>query len=523
VGEQEETTSGEPKLTKEECRQLQQASRKLLRTMCHMRSSAGYRDRPIIDILSTERSILEFLDYPLLEMMLTETLTCLKSLPPSLKQNDFELILQHIESSYDTREIYHKELAQEKQNLLVTVAHFQHVIGNLEREEDMHIEYLNSARLRKFRDTYTRQVERFVEQFKAFNTVEERRSLISSFLGRLREVIHNHPLWQNASSQEVDFACIDSERYLMRLIFSSVFSNTSHDQERDEAFARHLVLLQGLSIEHESIGLPLSFQQLPFELACKELKKINDYHSPHDKLECIWRCCQIVSNLHKLSSQQSEDIYFKLLVYVTLLANPPRLLSNTSYINNYASPEQLNSEPGFWFIQFCLAVNFLRNIDPKSLKTQDLGHNQLTRQTSSSDIWQISSQSGGNKVSQAIRTPSMMFKIRGVEKTSIDLKRRRGDSFSSPLSSPRERHSFQEASKSPPPVSSLLTPPESQASNALSPRSNLRHKMTALRSALSSLDSGSPAISSSVDLLQMISDYKDFIGAAKAASSQQEH
>jgi hypothetical protein len=35
----------------------------------------------------------------------------------------------------------------------------------------------------------------------------------------LREVIHNHSLWHNASVQEVDFACIDSERYLMRLAF----------------------------------------------------------------------------------------------------------------------------------------------------------------------------------------------------------------------------------------------------------------------------------------------------------------
>jgi hypothetical protein len=47
----------------------------------------------------------------------------------------------------------------------------------------LYIEYLNSARLRKFRDTYTRQVERFVDQFKSFESVNQKRELIASFLG----------------------------------------------------------------------------------------------------------------------------------------------------------------------------------------------------------------------------------------------------------------------------------------------------------------------------------------------------
>jgi hypothetical protein len=45
------------KRAKEERRQLRHASRKLLRAMCHMRSMTGYRDRPIIDILSSEYEV----------------------------------------------------------------------------------------------------------------------------------------------------------------------------------------------------------------------------------------------------------------------------------------------------------------------------------------------------------------------------------------------------------------------------------------------------------------------------------
>jgi hypothetical protein len=51
-------------------------------------------------------------------------------------------------------------------------------------------------------------------------------------------------------------------------------------------------------------------------------------------------------DLLKLSSRKSDAVYFKLLVYVIVQTNPPRLLSNTAYIENFSSPEELNSEPG---------------------------------------------------------------------------------------------------------------------------------------------------------------------------------
>lgn len=53
----EKPLTEEEKRAKEERRQLRQASRKLLRAMCHMRGMTGYRDRPIIDILSAEYEV----------------------------------------------------------------------------------------------------------------------------------------------------------------------------------------------------------------------------------------------------------------------------------------------------------------------------------------------------------------------------------------------------------------------------------------------------------------------------------
>lgn len=567
----EKPLTEDEKRAKEERRQLRQASRKLLRAMCHMRGMSGYRDRPIIDILSAEYEMIEQMDYPVVEMLLEETIRCLTSLPAALKQSDFTPVLQAIEADHRVREGYRTELPKEKRRLLISATNLKHIIGQLEREEDLYIEYLNSARLRKFRDTYTRQVERFVDQFKSFESVNQKRELIASFLGRLREVIHNHSLWHNASVQEVDFACIDSERYLMRLAFSSAFSpNAPFDEERDLVFEKHIGSLQDLSLDHPVFGLSPTFHQLPFHLARKELKKINNYFSPHDKLECIWRCCQIVSNLLKLSSRKSDAIYFKLLVFVIVQTNPPRLLSNTAYIENFSSPEELNSESGFWFTQFCSAVNHLRNVNVDAAeKLPAASGSQLRRSghvpadtmgNGSGEKWELRTERGGNKVKSRIRTPSMIFNsplsipIAGLQSlasvmpvsegplsTSIALKRRRGNSLSSPLSSPRERHTYAQlspvnnSSSSPvnsPPSASTFSSSSSSSHSAspysvgarssieTSPRTALRNTLRSIR-ASRFVDLESSEISDA-DVSQLLSEYKELVGIVKTVSSLQE-
>lgn len=112
-------------------------------------------------------------------------------------------------------------------------------------------------------------------------------------LQRLREVIHNHPLWVNATTQEVDFASIDTERYLMRLafptyvpyfwgkktipgyltpqffIFSAFSPNPPFDEERDQVFEKHIATMKNLDLTHPVFGLSPAFQQLPFHLAIK--------------------------------------------------------------------------------------------------------------------------------------------------------------------------------------------------------------------------------------------------------------
>ena len=68
--------------------------------------------------------------------------------------------------------------------------------------------------------------------------------------------------------------------------------------------------------------LPASLA-LFWQLAQKELQKINMYKAPRDKLFCILNCCKVIGNLLLHASISSEDVpgadeFLPVLIYVTI-------------------------------------------------------------------------------------------------------------------------------------------------------------------------------------------------------------
>ena len=76
-------------------------------------------------------------------------------------------------------------------------------------------------------------------------------------------------------------------------------------------------------------GVGVYFGVLPaslavfWQLAQKELQKINMYKAPQDKLVCILNCCKVIGNLLLHASISSEDVsgadeFLPVLIYVTI-------------------------------------------------------------------------------------------------------------------------------------------------------------------------------------------------------------
>ena len=138
-----------------------------------------------------------------------------------------------------------------------------------------------------------------------------------------------------------------------------------------------------------------------------ELLKINVYKAPGDKLQCIVQACKTImsasggvarglpapADAHRLSdgrdagtraggrartlgcadlitlngAQAGADEFFPVLVYVTLQANPPSLLSTVQYIKYFYEP-RASGEASYWWNQFVIAVQFIKTLKPAPSK-----------------------------------------------------------------------------------------------------------------------------------------------------------
>jgi hypothetical protein len=74
-------------------------------------------------------------------------------------------------------------------------------------------------------------------------------------------------------------------------------------------------------------------KECPWISAQMELRKLNIYKTPQDKLACIRKCLLTIQNLLAIAkSPVCADDLHPVLIYVIIKANPPTFLSNVQYI-----------------------------------------------------------------------------------------------------------------------------------------------------------------------------------------------
>lgn len=107
-------------------------------------------------------------------------------------------------------------------------------------------------------------------------------------------------------------------------------------------------------------------------LASEELRKINNYRAPRDKMICVLNCCKVIFGLlRQTKSEESADGFLPLLIYVVIKAQPQHLISNLNYIQRFRSSERLGGEPGYYLSSLLGAVAFVENLDKSSLSITD--------------------------------------------------------------------------------------------------------------------------------------------------------
>nr|XP_051207770.1 vacuolar protein sorting-associated protein 9A-like isoform X2 [Lolium perenne] len=236
---------------------------------------------------------------------------------------------------------------------------------------------------------------------------EEDGARVQAFYAAMEAAFREHPLWANATHQEIDHALEGLEKYVMTKLFDRTFAASPEDAAADAEVSERIGLLQRF-VRPQHLDIPKVLHNeaswLVTPLAVKELQKINSFKSPRDKLLCVMSCCQVINNLLLNVSMSNDrtpsgaDEFLPILIYITIKtlvprstrrrrrstskkkkttltsiptkANPPHLHSNLKFVELFRRETKLVSEVEYYLTNLISAKMFILNVDGRSLSME---------------------------------------------------------------------------------------------------------------------------------------------------------
>ncbi|EFA76059.1 RasGTPase-activating protein [Heterostelium album PN500] len=181
-------------------------------------------------------------------------------------------------------------------------------------------------------------------------------TMIGTFLKRSKDAMEKSDWWKGSDEEELEIALHTIERNLMTQIYNYTFSVSKEDVK----FTKQLKSKSAI-IDHRSLYIPDKYaNQAPWELAQQEIRKINLYKSPYDKLKCIIDTWNIIFNYTKPLGESGPDDFLPIMGFVIVKARPENLLSNIQYISLYT----LNIDPTaeVWFMNLKSSIEVVKEI-----------------------------------------------------------------------------------------------------------------------------------------------------------------
>ena len=201
---------------------------------------------------------------------------------------------------------------------------------------------------------------------------------VQLFLDETEAAFRQHPLFRDAREEELDAAGEGLEKYLMTKLHDVTFGVTKEDREQDEHLSALLGALRFVRPEHLDIP-ERARNESTYEMAMKELNKINGYKAPRDKLVCIMNCCYIINNLLGVAARSGSegvsgsndgfgaDDFLPILIFIVIHAGVDKLESNLQYIQRFRKSSRLASEAAYFYTNVMSATSFISTVNADSL------------------------------------------------------------------------------------------------------------------------------------------------------------
>uniref|UniRef100_A0A672YX42 GTPase-activating protein and VPS9 domain-containing protein 1 n=1 Tax=Sphaeramia orbicularis TaxID=375764 RepID=A0A672YX42_9TELE len=279
-------------------------------------------------------------------------------------------LLAAIAEDYRKRAPYIAYLTRCRQGLQTSQAHLERLLQRVLRDKEVANRYFTTVCVRLLLEHMESKMLDFIKAFQGCTAADDKTASVEDFLRYLYGAMARDAIWQYASEDQLQDAQMAIERSVMNRIFKLAFyPNQDGDILRDQLFHEHIQrLTKVVTANHKALQIPeVYLKEAPWPSAQSEIRTINAYKTPRDKVQCILRMCSTIMNLLSLANEDSvpgADDFVPVLVFVLIRANPPCLLSTVQYINNfYAS--RLSGEECYWWMQFTAAVEFIKTIDDR--------------------------------------------------------------------------------------------------------------------------------------------------------------
>uniref|UniRef100_A0A8C3AC46 GTPase-activating protein and VPS9 domain-containing protein 1 n=1 Tax=Cyclopterus lumpus TaxID=8103 RepID=A0A8C3AC46_CYCLU len=279
-------------------------------------------------------------------------------------------LLAAIAEDYRKRAPYIAYLTRCRQGLQTSQAHLERLLQRVLRDKEVANRYFTTVCVRLLLEHMESKMLDFIKAFQGCTASDDKTAAVEDFLRYLYGAMARDAIWQYASEDQLQDAQMAIERSVMNRIFKLAFyPNLDGDSLRDQLLHEHIQrLIKVVTANHKALQIPeVYLKEAPWPSAQSEIRTINAYKTPRDKVQCILRMCSTIMNLLSLANEDSvpgADDFVPVLVFVLIRANPPCLLSTVQYINNfYAS--RLSGEECYWWMQFTAAVEFIKTIDDR--------------------------------------------------------------------------------------------------------------------------------------------------------------
>ena len=205
-------------------------------------------------------------------------------------------------------------------------------------------------------------------------------ALVQDFLAAQDAVLATHSAWAGAPPAILAQAGEGLEKYVMTKIHGSTFGVAPLDVERDAALAARLAGLSFVQPTHLDIP-PSHADERALALAASELRKMDAFKAPRDKLVCCLNAARVVSNVlaanaaaasasgdrSSAAQPRGADDLLPLLILALVRAAPPRLASNLEYVQRFRGASRFGGEAAYMFTQLYSAASFVETVNTASL------------------------------------------------------------------------------------------------------------------------------------------------------------